>query len=211
VEQMTFKVVGFNLLDLIKCDYEQYKNYIIMDAAPATGILHITENSPYFLNGRISLRGKNHGIYPYNYLEMIDSIFGHEPNTIEVCSYSVRGLKTNGDCFTVDINPTTLPDVVDDAQYLRRVVSNQFSRYRCDPPYNDRTAASMYNTSLPDTMKLLRAGARVCKANALLFLLLGPQNYQWCPAGVKRIGLFLISIIPNNELRALNIYYKLPD
>jgi hypothetical protein len=69
----------------------------------------------------------------------------------------------------------------------------------------------MYNSgsSYPDTMKLLKAGARVCKPGSLLFLLLGPKNYQICPKGVRRIGLVLITIVPNNEIRALNIYYKL--
>jgi hypothetical protein len=55
----------------------------------------------------------------------------------------------------------------------------------------------------------LKAGARVCKNGALLFLLLGPKNYQMCPKGVKRIGLILITVVPNNEIRALNIYQKL--
>ena len=35
------------------------------------------------------MRGKNEGRYPFHYLEMIDNIFGYEPNTIEVCSRSV--------------------------------------------------------------------------------------------------------------------------
>jgi hypothetical protein len=66
----------------------------------------------------------------------------------------------------------------------------------------------MYNTELPITSKLLKAGARVCKKNSLLFLLLGPQNFQWTPAGVRRIGWVSITIVPNNELRALHIFHK---
>jgi hypothetical protein len=61
---------------------------------------------------------------------------------------------------------------------------------------------------LPVTGKLLKAGARVCKVGSLMFLLLGPQNYQMCPAGVKRIGWIAITIVPNNEIRCLNIFYK---
>jgi hypothetical protein len=41
-----------------------------------------------------------------------------------------------------------------------------------------------------------------------MFLLLGPQNYQWHPKGVKRIGWIAITVVPNNEVRALNIFYK---
>ena len=39
-----------------------------------------------------------------------------------------------------------------------------------------------------------------------MFLLLGPQNYQICPPGVKRIGWIAITVVPNNELRALHIF-----
>jgi hypothetical protein len=55
---------------------------------------------------------------------------------------------------------------------------------------------------------LLQAGARVCEVGSLMFLLLGPQNYQWHPKGVKRIGWIAITVVPNNEVRALNIFYK---
>ena len=41
-----------------------------------------------------------------------------------------------------------------------------------------------------------------------MFLLLGPTNYQCHPAGVKRIGYVNITVVPNNENRALNIFYK---
>jgi hypothetical protein len=204
---MTLKVPGFNLLNLIKCDYASKGMYKIFEAAPATGILYVTDGSPYFLSGHLRLRGKENGKYPYRYLEMLESVFGPEPNTIEVC-HSIVGLKNNGNVFTVDINPDMNPDVVDDGQELSQVEDNSFDRYRCDPPYNAMTALEMYNTSMPDTGKLLAAGARVCKANALLFLLLGAENRQWCPFNVKRIGWIAITVVPNNEVRALNIFYK---
>ena len=56
---------------------------------------------------------------------------------------------------------------------------------------------------------LLQAGARVCKEGALMFLLLGPINYQSCPGGVVRVGSIVISVIPNNEWRTLNIFLKI--
>jgi hypothetical protein len=63
----------------------------------------------------------------------------------------------------------------------------------------------MHRADLPAPIKLLKAGARVCKIGSLMFLLLGPQNYQWHPKGVKRIGLVTTTVVPNNELRVLNI------
>jgi hypothetical protein len=184
-----------------------YHNYIIIPANPATGILYVTKNSPDFISGHLRMRGRNNGSYPYKYLEMIDSIFGKKPNTIEVCSNSVAKGK---DCFRVDINPATNPDLVCDGQTLNGIADSTFDRWRCDPPYSLRNAKNMYGCNeLPNTGKLLKAGARVCKPGSLMFMLLGPENHQACPSGVKRIGLILITIVPNNEIRALNIYYKL--
>jgi hypothetical protein len=79
-----------NLLNLIKCKYyhmlpatnEYDGKYRIIPAHPATGILYITTNSLDFISGHVRLRGKDGGRYPYNYLEMIDNIFGKEDNTI---------------------------------------------------------------------------------------------------------------------------------
>jgi hypothetical protein len=111
----------------------------------------------------------------------------------------------------VDINPLAKPDLVEDGQALYGISNHKFNRWRCDPPYNINTVKKMYQTSLPTLIKLLQAGARVCKVGPLMFLLLGPQNYQPTPKGVKRIGWIAITVVPNNEVRALNIFYKYSD
>ena len=69
----------------------------------------------------------------------------------------------------------------------------------------------MYDTDLPNTYQLLKAGARVVKPGSLLFLLLGPVNYQRHPPELKRIGIVFITIVPNNEVRTLNIFYRIDD
>lgn len=63
------------------------------------------------------------GQYPFNYLEMIDMLFGKEDNTIEVCSGNVKE-----DYFTVDINTETKPDLVSDGQKLESIRDCKFSR-----------------------------------------------------------------------------------
>jgi hypothetical protein len=133
---------------------------------------------------------------------MIDAIWGPEPETIEVCSNNVKG------CFTVDIRPECYPTSLADGETLDGIADNTFTRWRCDPPYNENTAREMYGTPLPKISKLLEAGARVCKPGALMFLLLGPQFYQYCPPSIKRIGWIAISVVPNNEIRGLHIYMK---
>ena len=43
--------------------------------------IYITDDNPGFISGHVRMRSKNVGRYPFHYLEMIDSIFGYEPNT----------------------------------------------------------------------------------------------------------------------------------
>lgn len=194
--------------DLLKCPWlpSPHQGYETYPATPATGILYITDNNPEFISGHVRVRGESNGSYPHFYTEMIDNLFGEDKNTIEVCSYLIKG---NKNLFTVDLNPDYEPDHVGDGQNLVGISSNSFTRWRCDPPYNEKSAEKMYNTTVPSPIRLLKAGARVIKPKSLMFLLLGPKNYQWHPKGVKRIGIILMTIVPNNEIRALNIYLKL--
>ncbi|HEY7082377.1 MAG TPA: hypothetical protein VH500_22025 [Nitrososphaeraceae archaeon] len=209
---------NFNILDIIKCTYEfqtdgnNNRFYTIL-ASPASGVLYVNEESRYFIHGSISMRGKSGGSYPYNYLEMIDRIFGIEENTIEVCSRNIKGRNSTSSPsapFTVDINPAMNPDYVGDAQKLDGISSGIFNRWRGDPPYNLKNAITMYRTDLPNPLRLLEAGARVCKPGSLMFLLIG-NSYQCCPKGVKRMGYIAISVVPNNEVRFLNVYLKYKD
>ena len=199
----------FDIRSLIRCQTIKQNGYTYIPCTPAQGVLYITNDNPDFISGQVRMRGKDEGRYPYKYLEMIDAVFGSEYNTIEVCSRSIPGINQRGSCFTIDINSECSPDLVTDGQVLQEIPDNKFNRWRCDPPYNENTARKMYGTSLPKTSRLLQAGARVCKPGSLMFLLLGPTNYQPCSPGVKRIGFVPISIIPNNEFRVLNIFLKL--
>jgi hypothetical protein len=75
---------NFNVLTMIRCNYKIIygdKKYFIIPASPATGALYITENNPEFISGHVRARGRENGRYPYNYLEMIDRLFGKEDNT----------------------------------------------------------------------------------------------------------------------------------
>ena len=54
-------------------------------------------------------------------------------------------------------------------EVLSKVKSDTFNRLRCDPPYNEETAKNMDGTKLPNTYRLLGAGARVCKSKSLCF------------------------------------------
>jgi hypothetical protein len=135
------------------------QKYFSIPAGPAKGLLYVNEDNPEYISGHIRVRGRENGSYPFNYLEMIDRLFGKEDNTIEVCSGNIRKYGYNS-CYSVDINPETNPDLVDDGQMLSSVPSNRFNRWRCDPPYNTRTAKEMYGTDLPNPIKITQGRSK---------------------------------------------------
>jgi hypothetical protein len=197
-----------NVSDFTKIQGAQNGDKTTFETDPAIGELLLQNN---FLTGHLRMRGRDGGAYPYNYLEFIDNVFGYEANTIEVCSGSIEADFSQNErkkaASTVDINPERKPDLVADGQCLTEIPDNSYSRWRCDPPYNEKTAKEMYNCELPNISKLLAAGARVVKPGSLMFLLCS-QNYQYNKNGLKRIGFIYISVVPNNETRILNIYIK---
>jgi hypothetical protein len=180
----------------------------------ATGNVYVSRNSPQFISGHIRMRGKDHGRYPFGYKEMLEELFGivsSSEEQIEVCSGWVD---KQDNLVTVDINPERNPTWVGDGQNLPKEWENRFARWSSDPPYNEKTAEKMYGTQLPSWSKLLTEGAKVTQPRGLLFLLLGGEkldNLQWHPKGTTRIGWFALSIIPNQEARAIHIYLKNDD
>jgi ribosomal protein L31 len=152
--------------------------------------------------------GRKNEQYPFRYRKMLEEIFGmcsSSGEQVEVCS---GWISNKPSLVTVDLNPERHPTYLGDGQSLPNEWSNRFDRWYCDPPYNKRTAEKMYGTMLPTSSKLLTEGARVTKPGGLLFLLLGDVNMQWHPEGTTRIGWIVLSIIPNQEARAIHIYLK---
>ena len=138
---------------------------------------------------------------------MIDSIFGTTNNAIKVCSNSIEG---NSNLTTVDIRPDVKPNYVADGQDMSAIFQD---RHLIDgsPTLHKLkiNALKMYDTEMPSRQKLLKEGARVVKKGSLMFFLLGPVNYQICPIEIERIGIIFITVVPNNEMRTLNIYHKI--
>lgn len=186
--------------------------YNVMTLQNATGVCYITNGSPQFISGHLRLRGRNNGSYPYNFKEVITELFGpisSGEEEIEVCSGTINKFNSPCGLTTVDINPEKEAHYTMDAQTLPKGWANRFARWHCDPPYSQRAAEKMYNlTELLSISRLLIEGARVTKPGGLLFLLLGAKNMQWCPDSLIRIGWLGITIVPNQEIRALHCYIK---
>jgi hypothetical protein len=139
---------------------------------------------------------------------LIEELFGScypSAEELEVCSGEVVA-KSN--LVTVDINPSKNPSYVLDGQDLPEEWKDRFDRWHCDPPYSEHAAKQMYGTGMPSVTKLLAEGTRVTKSGRLLFLLLGAKNMQWYPKSVTRIGWLGITVVPNQEIRALHCYLK---
>lgn len=95
------------------------RKYLIILASPAKGVLFITQNSPQYMSGQIRVGGRENGSYPYNYLEMVDTIFGKEENAIEVGSGKIRNIIISDASLWISIqrlSPTLLVMV---KRYLR--------------------------------------------------------------------------------------------
>lgn len=88
-------------------------------------------------------------------------------------------------------------------------VNEFFDRWYCDPPYNEGNALKMYGIKVPSRQKLLKEDGRIMEKNSLMFLLLGTVNHQYNPKGIERIDMILNTVVPNNEIRTLNIRHKL--
>ena len=138
---------------------------------------------------------------------MIYNFFGAETKGIEVCSNSIVD---DNSLTTVDIRPDVNPNYVADGQDMSTIFEDErFDRWYCDPPYNEVNALKIADTRMPSRQKLLKEGARVIKEGSLMFFLLGAVNYQICPAEIERVGMIFITVVPNNEIRTLNIYHKI--
>jgi ribosomal protein L31 len=182
------------------------RKYICYLLKSATGSLYVTTNSPQFISGQCRMLGRKNGQYPFRYASLLEEVFGpSQGEAVEVCSGWVT---SRPDLITVDINPARHPSYVGDGQCLPEEWENRFYRWYADPPYNARTAEQMYGTTFPSWSKLLVEGARVTRHGGLLFLLLGDVNVQWHPRELIRIGWIPLSIVPNQELRAVHIYLK---
>jgi hypothetical protein len=149
------------------------------------------------------------GQYPYRFKEGLWELFGkcnESQIEIEVCSGQIM---KRPNLVTVDVNRSKNPTYVLDAQHLPQEWTKIYDRWNCDPPYSKGTTREMYGTEMPSISELLAEGTRVTKPGGLMFLLLGNINRQSCPESTVRIGRISMSIVPNQEVRALHCYLKL--
>ncbi len=75
-----------------------------------------------------------YGGYPHGYLKRIKSLFPEKTSILHLFSGKVDLSILKGE--TVDLNPDTSPDYVDDAQTLNKVPLEKYDLVLADPPYS---------------------------------------------------------------------------
>ncbi len=75
-----------------------------------------------------------YGGYPATYLKRVYALFGDKKNTLHLFSGKVDTTVFPGK--TVDLDPATEPDYLDDAQTLNGVPLERVDLVLCDPPYS---------------------------------------------------------------------------
>lgn len=213
---MPIDLSDIDILGLFKC---KLRDWDARSNGSGPEHFHVVEDWPEiyirnnYIRGLLSTKGNDEGRYPDPYLDFVDRVFGREPDTMEICSRYVQadGWRTG---ITVDINPKFKPTYCTDAQTLAGLPAKlKVRRIRGDPPYNEKTAREMYGTDLPNNYQLIRASTRHLVKGGLIFLLTGPVNYQknFDHLGIRHIGTIALTVVPNWELRACNIFYKFAD
>lgn len=100
------------------------------------------------------VKSEYYGGYPAGYLRRIKALFPDKKNVLHLFSG-----KVDLDAFpgkTVDINPDTLPDYVDDAQRLTNVPLEEFDLVLADPPYSVEDCEH-YKTTMVKRNVVMRA------------------------------------------------------
>jgi hypothetical protein len=100
-----------------------------------------------------------YGGFPAGYLKRVKALFPEKKNVLHLFSGRVDTQTFPGK--TVDINPATEPDFVDDAQTLVRVPLAEFDLVLADPPYSVEDAEHYQTTMVKRNVVMSALGARL--------------------------------------------------
>lgn len=113
------------------------------------------------------VRSEYYGGYPAGYLRRVAALFPDKKNCLHLFSGKVDTSVFPGK--TVDINPDTSPDYVDDAQSLENVPLQEFDIVLADPPYSVEDAEH-YQTTMVKRNKVLVALSRLSSGAHVVWL-----------------------------------------
>ena len=87
--------------------------------------------------------------------------------------------------------------------------SEQFDNVIADPPYADHWQGQGHG-ELPKPKHILREAVKVCKENGLILILHIIIIPAYKELGIRRLALHPILTGPNNAIRVLNVFTKMP-
>jgi hypothetical protein len=108
----------------------------------------------WIMGQNYTVKSEYYGGYPHGYLKRIKALFPDKKNVLHLFSGAVDTVALPG--ATVDINPTTNPDYVDDAQTLEKVPLESFDLVGADPPYSIEDCEH-YKTTMVKRNKVMSA------------------------------------------------------
>lgn len=109
-----------------------------------------------------------YGGYPAGYLKRIKSLFPDKQNVLHLFSGKVDTVIFPGK--TVDVNPDTQPDYLDDAQHLTSVPLEQFDLVMADPPYSVEDCDHYQTTMVKRNVVMSALGMRLTSGCQVVWL-----------------------------------------
>ena len=109
-----------------------------------------------------------YGSYPAGYLKRIKALFPDKKQVLHIFSGHVDTNILSG--MTVDVDESTEPDYVDDAQTLTKVPLEKFDLVMADPPYSVEDAMHYQTTMIKRNVVMRTLGARLRKGAHVVWL-----------------------------------------
>jgi hypothetical protein len=146
-----------------------------------------------------------YGGYPAGYLKRVKALFPDKQKVLHLFSGKVDLATLPGK--TVDLNPASSPDYVDDAQTLEKVPLEDFDLVLADPPYSVEDCEH-YQTSMVKRNKVMKVlGTRLTRGTHVVWLdqvLPMYKKTQFSMQGV--IGMVKST---NHRFRVVSIFEKI--
>lgn len=186
----------------------------ITNYAKATGFpqcLHIGEDGRilgvWLMGNNYRVQSGYYGGYPSGYLKRVKALFPDKLNALHIFSGKVDLQTLPGD--TVDLDATTDPTFVDDAQTLQNVPLQNYDLILADPPYSVEDA-DHYQPTMVKRNLVMRALANGTKSGTHIVwldqVLPMYRKDQW-----KIIGLIGMVKSTNHRFRVVTIFERCAD
>lgn len=147
-----------------------------------------------------------YGGYPAGYLKRIASLFPDRGAVLHLFSGAVD-LKTMPG-VTVDINPDTKPDYVDDAQRLEKVPLEKFGFVMADPPYSIEDCERYQTTMVKRNLVLRALGQRLLPGAFVVWLDQVLPMYRKDKFSIEAVIGMVKST--NHRFRVVTIFRRIP-